>query len=85
VIRIPTIRLQWSDWFHWDELKIDARRGGVLIPGRPSGEKQDEGSGWTAPRQREGKDARQLSGCWAACVNVRVLRTPPGLLRGQAR
>ncbi len=32
VIRIPTIRLQWSGWFHWAELKIDARSGGVRIP-----------------------------------------------------
>ncbi len=37
MIRIPTVRLQWSDWFHWDELKIDARRGGVPIPNEEPG------------------------------------------------
>jgi long-subunit fatty acid transport protein len=28
VIKIPLIKLEWSDWSSWDNLKIDARKGG---------------------------------------------------------
>ncbi len=36
-IRIPDIRLEWSDWYGWDRLWTDARTAeGVRIPnGRP--------------------------------------------------
>lgn len=32
VIDIPPIELEWSDWFAWDDLKTDARSGGVGVP-----------------------------------------------------
>jgi hypothetical protein len=32
-VSIPTIVLEWSDWFSWDDLKVDARYGsGVNVP-----------------------------------------------------
>jgi hypothetical protein len=35
-INIPPIVLEWTDWTAWDDLKVDARSGGVKIPnGRP--------------------------------------------------
>jgi hypothetical protein len=37
VINIGSIVLRWSDWFSWDELKADARYGGVSIPNYESG------------------------------------------------
>jgi excinuclease UvrABC nuclease subunit len=32
VINIGSIVLRWSEWFSWDELKSDARYGGVSVP-----------------------------------------------------
>lgn len=33
LIHIPPIKLEWSDWFPWGELKIDARGGGgIRVP-----------------------------------------------------
>jgi len=32
VINIPPIVLEWSDWIPWDDLKADARYGGVKVP-----------------------------------------------------
>lgn len=37
VIEIPPILLEWSDWFPWDDLKADARRGGIEIPNKKPG------------------------------------------------
>lgn len=37
VINIPPVELEWSDWFPWDDLKIDARSGGVKVPNRVPG------------------------------------------------
>ncbi len=37
VIKIPSIELEWNDWVPWDELKVDARGGGVKIPNKTSG------------------------------------------------
>lgn len=37
MIEIPSIRLEWSDWKKWEDLKADARRGGVKVPNRVSG------------------------------------------------
>ncbi len=32
-ISIPAIVLEWSDWFAWDDFKVDARNGnGVKVP-----------------------------------------------------
>lgn len=36
-IEIPPIPLEWSDWFPWNSLKVDARNGGVKIPNRKPG------------------------------------------------
>lgn len=32
IIKIPPITLEWSNWFSWNKLKIDARKGGIKIP-----------------------------------------------------
>ena len=37
IIDIPTIRLEWSDWIKWEDLKVDARRGGIRVPNHISG------------------------------------------------
>lgn len=37
VINIPPVELEWSDWFPWDDLKIDARSGGVKVLNRVPG------------------------------------------------
>lgn len=38
VITIPHIRLRWSDWTLWADLKIDARHGrGIRVPSGVSG------------------------------------------------
>jgi len=38
IIIIPPIVLEWSEWFAWDDLKIDARHsGGVKVPNREAG------------------------------------------------
>lgn len=38
VITIAPIRLRWSDWIPWDDLKIDARYGGgTRVPSGISG------------------------------------------------
>lgn len=37
LIEIAPIPLEWSDWFPWDDLKVDARRGGVKVPNKKSG------------------------------------------------
>ena len=35
-IEIPPIRLEWSEWIPWDDLKADARKGGIKVPnGKP--------------------------------------------------
>lgn len=34
VIKIPEIILEWSDWYSWDEIKKDARKGGIRIPNK---------------------------------------------------
>lgn len=31
-IEIRPIELEWSDWFPWNDLRIDARRGGIRLP-----------------------------------------------------
>jgi len=36
-IEIPRIELRWSDWFPWNEIKEDARSGGIKIPNRLPG------------------------------------------------
>ena len=36
-INIPLITLKWSDWIRWDEIKKDARKGGIKIPNRKPG------------------------------------------------
>ena len=36
-IIITPICLDWSEWVKWEELTIDARSGGVLIPNHISG------------------------------------------------
>ena len=38
IIEIPRIELKWSEWYHWDELKKDARcESGIKVPNRVSG------------------------------------------------
>lgn len=37
VIEIPPIQLEWSDWTSWDELEIDARKGGIRVPNKRPG------------------------------------------------
>ena len=40
IIKIPTINLIWSEWYKWDDLKLDARlieNNGVNIPNKKSG------------------------------------------------
>jgi excinuclease UvrABC nuclease subunit len=37
IIKIPPIKLEWSDWVSWDELKVDARKGGIKIPNKKPG------------------------------------------------
>jgi len=37
LIEIPIIRLEWSDWEKWDDLKANARRGGVKVPNHVPG------------------------------------------------
>ena len=38
VFHIPPIKIIWSNWFSWNELKIDARkRQGIKVPNRKSG------------------------------------------------
>jgi len=37
VINIPPITLKWSGWVDWDEIKKDARRGGIKIPNKKPG------------------------------------------------
>ncbi len=32
LIEIPPIPLEWSDWFLWNDLRVDARRGGIKLP-----------------------------------------------------
>ena len=32
IINIPPIVLEWSDWIPWDDVKADARNGGVEVP-----------------------------------------------------
>jgi hypothetical protein len=32
IIEIPRIELRWSEWYGWEELKEDARSGGIKIP-----------------------------------------------------
>lgn len=36
-INIPPLVLEWSEWVRWDELKLDARHGGVRVPNKRSG------------------------------------------------
>jgi hypothetical protein len=37
IINIPPIELVWSKWFQWDEIKADARKGGVKVPNKKPG------------------------------------------------
>jgi len=37
IIEIPRIELRWSEWHPWEELKEDARSGGIKIPNEVSG------------------------------------------------
>ena len=37
IIEITPIRLEWSEWIKWEELTVDARSGGVIVPNRISG------------------------------------------------
>ena len=37
VIEIPRIELEWSDWTPWDNLKVDARGGGIEVPNKVPG------------------------------------------------
>ncbi|MBA7493319.1 hypothetical protein ES702_03877 [subsurface metagenome] len=32
LIEIPRIKLEWSNWYSWNDLKEDARSGGIKIP-----------------------------------------------------
>ena len=32
ILEIPRIELRWSEWQRWEELKEDARSGGIKIP-----------------------------------------------------
>lgn len=37
-MKIPSIKLEWSDWVPWDNLKVDARRrGGIEVPNKKPG------------------------------------------------
>lgn len=36
-IIIPPIMLSWSNWFPWDSLKTDGRKGGIKVPNGKSG------------------------------------------------
>ena len=36
-LNIPIIQLEWSDWYDWNDLKADARSGGIRIPNKKSG------------------------------------------------
>lgn len=36
-ITIPPVVLQWSEWFSWNNLKLDARTEGVRIPNKVAG------------------------------------------------
>jgi len=37
-IIIPPIRLEWSDWYHWNDIKKDVRKkDGISIPNKKSG------------------------------------------------
>lgn len=38
IIKIPRIKIKWSNWTPWDELKIDARgRSGIKVPNKKPG------------------------------------------------
>ena len=37
VIEIPRIKLEWSDWIPWDDLKTDGRSGGIKVPNKKPG------------------------------------------------
>jgi hypothetical protein len=32
ILEIPRIELRWSEWYRWEDLKEDARSGGIKIP-----------------------------------------------------
>jgi len=36
-IKIPPIELEWSNWIPWDDLKADARGGGIKVPNKKPG------------------------------------------------
>jgi len=36
-ISIPSIELEWSEWFLWNDLMKDARKNGIKIPNGVSG------------------------------------------------
>lgn len=36
-IKIPLIQLKWSEWVPWDNLKADARKGGIKVPNKKPG------------------------------------------------
>lgn len=37
IIRIPEITLEWSDWYSWNDIIKDARKGGIMMPNKKSG------------------------------------------------
>jgi len=38
IIKIPEIVLNWSDWYNWNEFKLDSRSGkGVKVPNKVPG------------------------------------------------
>jgi len=36
-INIPEIILEWTDWVNWEDIKVDARSGGIRIPNKKPG------------------------------------------------
>lgn len=37
IIEITPILLEWCEWVKWEDLTVDARRGGIVVPNRISG------------------------------------------------
>ena len=32
IIEIPTVHLEWSEWYNWKEIEMSVRNGGINIP-----------------------------------------------------